>query len=206
MLQGQERGGLGLHDDGGGINQRSVTIENLDMNSAGNNATLLLELQVLLALEAGETPLLGDDDALLTSKLELGTTETLYHTGDILLTATNGHEDLADIDTSGNTNGLTKGTTHTGLETISTSAGQHLVDAENVEGVNTHAQVETVLTSDLGEVLVCADTSSLKGLRRYHLTLEGDHVHSGGESLDGGLLVSDIIDTDTGIGDTTTES
>lgn len=197
---------LGLGDDVGGLGEGTVTVEDLNVSSAVEKATLFSELDVLLALEVGETPLLGDDDTLLTSELELGTTETLNHTGNVLLSATNGHKDLTNVDTSGNTDGLTEGTTHTGLETIRTSTGQHLVDTKNVEGVDTHTEMETILTGDLGEVLVGADTSSLKSLRRDHLTLEREDVNSGGELLNGTLLLSDIIDTDAWVRDTTAEA
>ena len=53
---------------------------------------------------------------------------------------------------------------HTGLETIGAGAGQHLVDAQHVEGVDAHAHVERVLAAVLGDVLVAANARSLKGL------------------------------------------
>ena len=51
-----------------------------------------------------------------------------------------------------------------GYPPISTGTGQHFVDAEDVEGVNTDPQVEGVLSSVLGNVFVGADTSSFEGL------------------------------------------
>ena len=47
---------------------------------------------------------------------------------------------------------------------ISTSARQHLVDAEDVEGVNANPEMEGVLSGALGDVLVGADTSGLESL------------------------------------------
>ena len=46
-------------------------------------------------------------------------------------------QDLADVDTSNGAVGLTPGTTHTRLQSIGPSARQHLVDADDVEGVGT---------------------------------------------------------------------
>jgi hypothetical protein len=197
---------LSLGDEGGGIDQRTVAVEDLNVNTLVDDATLLLELEVLLATKIGQTPLLGHNDVLLSGELELSTTEALNHTGNVLLTATDSHKDLTNVNASGNTGGLTESTTHTGLQTIGTSAGQHLVDAENVEGMDTHAQMEAVLTSRLGEVLVGADTSSLKSFGGDHLALERDHVNGGGERLDGSSLGSDVIDADAWVGDTTAKA
>lgn len=48
---------------------------------------------------------------------------------------------------------------------ISTGARQHLVDAQHVEGVHTHAQVEGFLSGVLGHVLVGSNTGSFQSLR-----------------------------------------
>ena len=50
------------------------------------------------------------------------------------------------------------------LKPISSSAGKHLVDAENVEGVHAHAQVEGVLARILGHVLVGSNAGRLQSL------------------------------------------
>jgi hypothetical protein len=70
------------------------------------------------------------------------------------VTGADGQNDLANVHTGDETLGLTEGTTHTGLQTIGTSARQHLVDTDDVEGVDADAQVETFLTGDLHEVPV----------------------------------------------------
>ena len=51
-----------------------------------------------------------------------------------------------------------------GYPPISTGTGQHFVDAEYMEGVNTDSQMEGILSSVLGDVFVGADTSSFEGL------------------------------------------
>ena len=46
---------------------------------------------------------------------------------------------------------------------ISTGARQHLVDTDNVEGVDTDPHVEGILSRGLGDILVGANTSGFKG-------------------------------------------
>lgn len=55
-------------------------------------------------------------------------------------------------------------------------------------------------------VLVGANTGGLKGLGRQLLILVGDHVHTGGEVVNAGLLTAQIEDTDLGVGNTTVEA
>ena len=45
---------------------------------------------------------------------------------------------------------------------ISPSTGQHLVDADHVEGVQAHTDVEAVLSTRLHHVLVSTDTGRLQ--------------------------------------------
>lgn len=48
---------------------------------------------------------------------------------------------------------------------IGSGTGQHLVDSDNVEGVDSDSQVESLLSGSLDNVLVGANSSSLKSLR-----------------------------------------
>lgn len=68
------------------------------------------------------------------------------------------------------------------------------------------AEVETLLTGGLDEVLVGANTSGLKGLRAQLLQLVGDHVDAEREVIDGSALAAKIEDTNLGVGDTTVEA
>ena len=68
------------------------------------------------------------------------------------VTGADGEEDLADVDAGDEAVGLAEGTTHAGLQTIGTSARQHLVDADDVVRVSADTQVETFLSGDLDEV------------------------------------------------------
>jgi len=109
---------------------------------------------------------------------------------------------LADVDTGNGAVRLAPGATHTGLETISTCAGQHLVDPEDVEGVHADPQVERVLAGRLGDILVRADTSGFQGLTGELLVLVGDKVAAEGELVDGSALATKIENTDLRVGDT----
>ena len=122
------------------------------------------------------------------------------------VTSTDRHDDLANVDTGDSAVGLTPGTTHTSLQSIGTSARQHLVDTDDVVRVNADAEVETLLTGGLDEVLVGANTGGLEGLRAQLLILVGDHVDAEREVIDGSALAAKIEDTNLGVGDTTVEA
>lgn len=78
---------------------------------------------------------------------------------------------------------------------ISTGARKHLVDADDVEGVNTDAEMERVLAARLGDVLVSTDTSSLKRLRGDLLVLVTNEMAAEREVVHTGLLTAKIEDT-----------
>jgi hypothetical protein len=64
---------------------------------------------------------------------------------------------------------------------ISTCAGQHLVYADDVEGVDADAEVEGVLAGCLCDVLVGADAGCFEGFAGELLILVGDEVSAEGE-------------------------
>ena len=67
---------------------------------------------------------------------------------------------------------------------ISSSTGQHLVDPQNVEGVDAYTQVEGILSRGLGDILVGTDTSSLQRLRRKLLVLVRNEMAAEWEFVD----------------------
>lgn len=180
--------------------------DDLAVSSVGFDLAVLLELQVLSALDASEAPGAGDVDLLTSRELELGTTEALHSVGNVLFEGTDGHEDLSNVNAGNEAIRLTEGTTHTGLETIRTGAGQHLVDTQDVEGVSTDAQVETFLTAHLHGILVGADTGSLESLRRDVLVFARNQVDSVGELVNTSLLTTAVVDAKLSIRDTTAEA
>ena len=130
----------------------SMLMQELDVATILLQATLLAHTDVLLATNRGETPVLGDDDLLATGELVGRATESLDGSGAVGVTGANRQENLADVHTGDEIVGLTEGSTHTGLETIGTSARKHLVDTDDMEGVGTDTKVETFFTGDLDEV------------------------------------------------------
>lgn len=201
-----------------------MVTQELDVGTIDLDTTLLAETDVLLAAQGGETPVLGDDDLLATGELVHGAAESLDGEVTVSVTGADREQDLANVHAGDGAVRLTEGTTHTGLETIGSGAGQHLVDTDDVEGVGADTEMETFLSSGLHEVpshivskfsnlfsiqrdiLVGANTGGFESLGGQLLVLVGDHVHAGREVVDIGLLTSKIEDTDLWVGDTTVEA
>lgn len=101
---------------------------------------------------------------------------------------------MANVDTGNLAVWLSESTTHTGLQSIGTSATQHLVDADDMVRVGADTQVEGFLAGNLGQVLVGADTGGFESLRRDLFVLVGDEVDAGGEIVYTGLLSSKLLE------------
>ena len=177
--------------------------DELDVGTVLQHLLLLLELQVVLLVDIGEAPLLGDDDLLTTGELVTGTAESLDDNGGVGVFCPDGEDDLTDVYTGDGAVGLAPCTTHTGLQPISTGTGQHLVDADDMEGVGADTKVEGVFAGCLGDVLVGANTGGFEGFRRELLILVGDKVGAEGELVDVGTFTTEIKNTDLGVGHTT---
>jgi hypothetical protein len=133
------------------LNGTMVTQE-LNIGTINLDTTFLAKTDVFLTTQGSETPVLGDDDLLATGELVHGAAEGLDGEVTVGVTGADREQDLADVHTGDGAVGLTEGTAHTGLETIGSSAGQHLVDTDDVEGVGADTEVETFLSSGLDEV------------------------------------------------------
>ena len=104
-------------------------------------------------------------------------------------------DDLADVDTGDKAVGLAEGTTHTSLKSIGTGARQHLVDTDDVEGVDTDTHVERVLARGLGHVFVGANTSSFQGLARQLFVFIGDEMAAEREIVHRGTFAAQVKNT-----------
>lgn len=201
-----------------------MVAEELNVGTVDLDASSSLALEVVLAAERGEAPVLGDNDLLAAGELVLRAAEGLkgkmtvcllvsdtarvagkwiQHTG---ITSADAHNDLADVDTGDSAVGLAEGTTHTGLQSIGTSARQHLVDTDDMEGMGADTEMETLLATVLDQVLVGADTGGLESLGAQLLILVGDEVDAEREVVDVGTLAAEIEDPDLRVGDTTVEA
>lgn len=105
-------------------------------------------------------------DLLAARELELGSTKSLNHMFLILQLSADGHDDLANMNPGHCALGLPKGTTHTCLEPVSPSTGQHLVDSDDMKRVKPHSNMKAILATTLYHVFVGTNTGSLWGFGR----------------------------------------
>jgi hypothetical protein len=75
---------------------------------------------------------------------------------------------------------------------ISSSTRQHLVDPQDVEGVDTNTQVERIFSRRLGDILVGTDTGCFECLRRKLLVLVRDEMAAEREFVHGGTFTSKV--------------
>merc|ERR1719234_884677 len=92
----------------------------------------------------------------------------------VFVAAPDREKDLSNPNPSCGSMGLAISTPHSGLEPISSGTGQHFVDPKHVERMDSHPDVEALLAAVLHKVLVAANPSCLKGLRRELLELIRD--------------------------------
>jgi len=180
-----------------------VVVDQADIGTIRDETTLLAERSILVTVEFGESPFLGDNNLLLSRELEGSTSGGLNNVLRYVVLATNGEDDLSNLDTSNNTVGLSEGTTHSSLKSISTSARKHFVDTDNVVWVNSHTHVEVFLGSHLCDVLVAANTGSFKSLAGQLFSLQRDKVDAERELISRGFLTTKIKDADLGVWHTT---
>lgn len=94
---------------------------------------------------------------------------------------------------------------HPGLEPVGPGARQHLVDADDVERMQPHADVELVLAAVLHQVFVAADAARLERLRRQLFIFVGNEMDAQREIVDRRLLLAEIEDADLRIRHTAAE-
>jgi hypothetical protein len=214
----RESGGEAAHV----LGEIALVAEELDVGTVDLDLALLALLDVLLTAERGETPVAGDNDLLATGELEtvrlcpfetivnvtylvLATAQSLESSGAVGVPSPDGHEDLANVHTSDKTVGLAESTTHTGLKPISSSARQHLVDTDDMVGVDADTEMERLLSGSLDHVLVGANTGGLESLGRQLLVLVGNKVDAEREVVDVRAFAAEIEDADLGVRYTTVE-
>jgi len=180
----------------------TVSSDNLNIGTILSELTFFLEFGVVFVGVLGETDFRRNNDLLSTGELELASSESFKSVGNVLFDESDGVQDLVDLDSGDLTGRLTVGASHTGLKSISTGAGKHLVNSDNVPRVDSASQVETFLTALLDQVLVGSDTASFHSFGGDLFLFKGDEMDSVGEFFDFGLLLTSIVNSDSGIGDT----
>jgi len=116
---------------------------------------------VLLPFPLREAPLATDVNLLTTGELELGSPESLDNLILVYILGADRQDDLSNVNACHGSQRLAIGPTHSSLEPIGPSAGQHLVDADDMEGVQANSHVESILAGELDQVLVGTDTAGL---------------------------------------------
>merc|ERR1719460_54871 len=185
--------------------ERPVAAKPLDVHALRDQAALSLVLLVVLLLERREAPVVRHVDLLAARDLALRAAEGLAGSVALILTGADRQEDLADVHTGARAVGLAEGTTHTGLETICTSARQHLVDTQDVERVRANAEVKGFLTRQTDHALVRRNTRSLESLTGHLLVLVRHHVHGQGELVHVVLLLAAVENADLRVRHTAAE-
>merc|ERR1719272_1493347 len=173
----------------------TVLSEDLNVATVTLDGSDLGESSEFRVNDGGESVFTGDEHGLSSRELTLGASEGFTSVGDILGLNSDGDED-----------GSTVSSSHTGLKSISTGAGKHLVDADNVPGMGSDSHVEGFLTALGNHVLVSGNTGGLKGLGGELLLLSGNEMDTSGEFFPAPLLHTTVVHTELGVGDTSVES
>lgn len=79
---------------------------------------LLLQLQVILTVDVGKSPLARNDDLLTARELIAGTTKGFLDDRSIRVFAANGEDDLADVDTGNGAVGFAPCAAHASLQPV----------------------------------------------------------------------------------------
>ena len=180
--------------------------EDLDVATVTLDLTFSGESSEVRVNNGGESVFTGDEDGLSSRELALGASEGLTSVGDVLGLASHGDEDGTDVNTASLEEGFTVSSSHTSLKSISTGAGQHLVDADNVPGMGSDSHVEGFFTALGNHVLVSGNTGGLKGLGGELLLLSGNEMDTSGELLPSPLLHTTVVHTELGVGHSSVES
>merc|ERR1712168_506073 len=186
--------------------QRTFVRVVLNIGSIGFDRSISSSFNILLSVPSSESPFLRSEDLLATRELELGTSQSFDGSWFVVVFASNRHQGLANVDTSNGSLGFSIGTSHSSLEPISSGTRQHFVDTDDMEGMDTHTNVEGILACNLGHVLVGTNTSSLQSFSRQLLIFIGHKIHTLGKFIHTSLLFTEIKDSDLWIWDTPTET
>lgn len=108
------------------LGKRTVVWSVLAGDTVGDDGAGLDALLEDVSVELGEAELLGEEDLLSAGELELGSSESFASGGLVVVSDSDGHQRLSNSNSGDETLGLSVSTSHTSLESISSSARQHL--------------------------------------------------------------------------------
>lgn len=102
--------------------ERSVALNNFNINTVINDFSFFLKLVEFTLVILSEAKLLADSDGLSARELHLSSSECFLSMTKILWINSDGNQDGSNVDSSTFSNGFSKGTSHTSLESIGSSA------------------------------------------------------------------------------------
>jgi len=136
-----------------------------------DSSTILLDLScsvefiIFSLFDLSEPNVLTNHNLLLSGEFELSSSEGFDGVFNVSFLDSAREQHLIDSDSGDLSLGLTEGSSHTSLESISTCAGKHLIDTKSVPGMNSASQMEAFLTAFFDEVFVDGNTTGFKGFR-----------------------------------------
>merc|ERR1712183_351612 len=101
--------------------QRTFVRIVLNIGSIRFNGSVSSSLNILLSIPSSESPFLRSEYLLATREFELGTSQSFNSSWFVVVFASNGHQGLANVDTSNSSLGFTVCTSHSSLKPISSS-------------------------------------------------------------------------------------
>ena len=175
---------------------------NFNINTVINDFSFFLKLVEFTLVILGEAKLLTDSDGLSARELHHSSSEGFLSMSKILRINSDGNQDGSNVDSCSLTEWLSEGTSHTLLESISSSTWKHFVNSENVPRVNSDSHVECVLTSFSLHVLVGSNSSGFKSFWWNLFFFSWDHVNAAWELVELSSLLSNVVNSELRIGDT----
>lgn len=173
-----------------------MVVDVLEIATVLENLVLILRLLVLVLHHVCEAPALGYDNLLTTCELVTRAAKGFHNNRAVVLPGTDGEENLSDIDAGHGVIRLAVRTTHARLKPVGSRAGKHLVDTDDVEGMNTNTEVERVLARGFRDVLVGANSGSFESFRRNLLVLVANKVAAEREIINTSLLAAEVENAD----------
>eukprot|EP00166_Cyanidium_caldarium_P001862 ctg_1975.g480 len=181
---------------------RAVVGDQLHVAAVFDQPAGVAQSNVLVAVELGEAPLAGHEDALSPGELVLATAQCLLGHVHMLLLDADTDQRLADFDARHRALWLAESAAHPGLQSIRPSARQHLVDTDDVKRVHPHPQVERVLAGVRRQILLRGHSCRLQRLTGQLLLFVRHQIHAHRVLVGGRLLASQVVDADLGVGHT----
>jgi hypothetical protein len=134
----------------------------LDMRALIGESIGPFELVKLGSGELGESNQSGHSDLLTAWELHLSTSQGLEHVRDIFGEGSDRDLWITNLNSAGFAVGFTPSVSHTGLDSISSSAGKHFIDSENVPWMDSDSHMVEIFCTGFIQVFIARNTGSLQ--------------------------------------------